>query len=605
MSNPELSAFLTNYIMSLGERTRVDKKGITLGFDWIIYNLGLAKNWTPTRLPFYRRAGARAGKTKTEPEFGIDISFLTKGCQELYIFVLKDEELNNKNWNRSDMDSDLRKASVPDLSAAEFRKVRKVTVILCYNKDEDQTGIRLFQNLTASLGKKVARNAALSFERWNLTRIVGEVEDLLLTPQLLPQHLSSQFNYLCSQLSDFEYESHEWSHQLIPNWKSFLRSLLRDPVDERELRLVPVTLMILLNHRKASADSYAGWIDLAEWAMLSLWECYRSTKKKKLRSIVVDSWLRLYLAELERYFVAMAPAFQTEHGLHSQKRGLGLVAVNDAYIAYWHVGRLGILTLGLHELMNTTKEAGRNAMTNLINRSYDWLTACLRANPGSMRPLLYIHHIELFLIWMVLWQGGNDEEIYKWLTELESRLLIRRVGKAQVPFIEARNRMDLVAEYAATSAKPPEFVDDASYLLLMILEICCSLKPEYRDSLLDRIYKRIIMGTGDDGTSVVDKEINLIGWAPPVDWSERILGERVMDGVAIVTNNFTTLHEQPKPLWQSISEFVQECRKKFPFDVPTDLPLSGLILACIKHQSPLPAELWRGTIFPNSGDSAK
>ena len=48
------TSFLTYYIRSLGERTRDEKRGTKLGFDWIIYNLALAEDWSPHRLPFLR-----------------------------------------------------------------------------------------------------------------------------------------------------------------------------------------------------------------------------------------------------------------------------------------------------------------------------------------------------------------------------------------------------------------------------------------------------------------------------------------------------------------------------------------------------------------------
>lgn len=157
--------------------------------------------------------------------------------------------------------------------------------------------------------------------------------------------------------------------------------------------------------------------------------------------------------------------------------------------------------------------------------------------------------------------------------------------------------MDLVAEYAATSIKPPEFTDNSSYLLLMILEICLSLKDEYRDELLNKYYRRIVRGTGDDGKSLSDFEIDLIGWVPSDDWGEKILNEGVTDGIAITTNKFHEMPEDTKPLSEKIREFVRQSREKSQFKIPTDIPRAVFILACIKNRSPLPPDFWRGTIF--------
>lgn len=134
------TSFLTYYIRSLAERTRVEKTSTKYGFDWIVYNLALADNATPYRLPFIRSGPTEISKTKTEPEFGIDFSFLSPDRSILTIFVLKDEVLSNVNWTANGFDSDLRKAAAPNLAPPEFKNVREVRIVLAYNKDEDQTG---------------------------------------------------------------------------------------------------------------------------------------------------------------------------------------------------------------------------------------------------------------------------------------------------------------------------------------------------------------------------------------------------------------------------------------------------------------------------------
>ncbi|MFQ5963733.1 MAG: hypothetical protein ACE5KZ_05560 [Candidatus Scalinduaceae bacterium] len=597
MSTESLDSFLTDYVMSLVERTRIENGVVKIGFDWIIYNLALANSWTPVRLPFFRRSNVLAAKTKTEAEFGIDMMFSLPTGKGLVIFVLKDEELNNKNWTSQSFESDLRKAATPDLTPKELELIREVKVILAYNKDEDRNGIELFDRLTNSLGTKIGDKVSLSFERWNLSRITEMAKDYLISPDLLPQHLSSQFSYICSQMADFDYGTIEWESQLIPNWKYFLRKLLKEPIDERKLRLVPVTLLILYHYKKQSPNSYPGWIDLIEWAILSLWECYRNLKTRKLKKIVIDIWMHFYINELERYFLKVSHVLTTEHGLHASGKGVGLVPINDAYMAYWHIGRLGILTLAPQEFTDEENKEGKEIIINIINRSADWIIRCLRVNPATTRPLIDLNHIELFLVWLILWQSGRDEEIFKWLSQLESCLLVRRIGKTNIPFIEARNRIDLVAECAATSEKPPEYTDNSSYLLLMILELCFSLEDKYRDELLDRYYRRIVKGMSDDGKSLADKEIDLIGWSSPDNWGQRILREHVTDGIAITINNFETISGGNKSLSERIKGFVDRSSEKFPSKIPANIPRAVLILACIKHRSPLPSEFWRGTIF--------
>ena len=102
-------------------------------------------------------------------------------------------------------------------------------MILAYNKDDDDAGVELYDRRTAGLGTKVGDHVKLSFERWNLTTITEKVSGGLLTSStFLPQAFFSQFGYLCSQFGDFVHGSDEWTNQLIPNWRRFLESLLKE-----------------------------------------------------------------------------------------------------------------------------------------------------------------------------------------------------------------------------------------------------------------------------------------------------------------------------------------------------------------------------------------
>ena len=613
MENNSFKVFLTDYVCSLLERSRAEKNTTKIGFDWLIYQLALAHKWTPIRLPFFRQAGDTALKTKTEAEFGVDLSFLLPSQKELYIFVLKDETLTYKNWIKHNFDSDIRRVSAPDLSLQGLESVDSVKIILAYNKDEDQNGIKSYKDLIVTLPRKINDNITLSFERWNLTRIVEEIELHLLSPELLPQHLSEQFRYICSQVKDFNYGTEKWELQLISNWRNFLNVALQGPIDERKLRLIPVALMILTHYRKESPDSYAGWIDMIEWAMLALWSCCQelsdTAKDKKFKEIIIKTWLRFYVFELEKYFLEIEPVLTTEHGFSTGKEGSGISAINDSYLAYWHLGRLGILTIAPQEFIIGEASENEEFISKIVNRSADWIVRLLRNNPAALRPLVDLNHIELFLIWLILGQAGRKKDISEWLSELESRLLIRRAQKnISVPFIESRSRMDLVVEHVVKSRRPQEYTDTSSYLLLMILELCFSLSDDARDQLVTRYYNRIIKGVGDDGKPIAENQINLIGWVPPNDWSERILKGSVWNGIAITTGNLESITEEKKLLQKNIIDFISEVRQKYPSKIRSDIPKSLFILACIKHRSPLPPEFWRETIFPikeEIGDAPK
>jgi len=589
-----LNAFLTEYIISLSERTRFETGGAKIGFDQVIYSLALAKNWQLIRIPFLRQDAYGVTTTKTEAEFGVDLAFLDPSKTVLYIFTLKDEALTNNNWTKNNIDQDIRKAAAPDLRAPGLESVKTVKVVLAYNKDEDHNGIELYDRLTSSLGTVINNNISLSFERWNLSTIVEEIKLNLLSPELLPLHLSRQFRDICVEVQNCDYGSKEWEDRVVFNWCKFLNSLLEPPIDIKRLNLIPVALFILRNYRKKAPNSYPGWIDLTEWAILSVWRCYLGTSDKPnphLRQIIEKITVELYIAGLSRYLDQVSLVFTTEHGFGNTAGGK-LSVVNDPYLTYWHTSRLGILALGCRDFaLGDTAE--------IMHHLSELVTACLSTNPAIFRPLIDLNHVDLFLIWFLLMQSGQPKHIYRWLSELESRLTIRRARKfSGVPFIESRNRVELVAEYIATSIRPPEYTDSSSYLVLMLIDICFCLNEKDRDELIERFYRRVVCGIGDDSKKIADYPLDLMSWVPPQDWSSRVLKESVYDGIGITTHNFSNLGDDQPRLPDKIQAFITQVRARYPWQLPANIPQSILVLACLKYQSPLPPEFWRSLVFP-------
>jgi hypothetical protein len=604
MSDEFKTSFLTYYIHSLGERTREEKKGTKFGFDWIIYNLALAEDWTPQRLPFLRAGGSETSTTKTEPEFGVDFAFLSADQQTLRVFVLKDEVLNNANWGAQNFDIDLRNASAPDLSRPELGSARQVEVILAYNKDEDRTGVELFDRLVAALGTRVGDHVCLRFDRWNLTAIVDRVKASLLTPSLLPQKFFSHFTYICAQFADFRHGSDEWTNQKIPNWRRFLESLLAENADERCVRLLPVALLILREYGKENPTLETAWIDLIEWGMLAAWHVVQiAPKKGGVGQAVWQMWVGLYLAELERYYESHADDLLVRHSLDIRMSGSFVDTIASAAVAHWHLARLGILGIAYAEGLPIGNEEDALRHQQASIRVSNWLAGILGANPSTMRPLIDLHHIELFLVWVSFLRAGREADMSTWLRILCNRLFMRRSGKGQIPFIEGGNSIQLVFEYIASGEKPDEFCDTSSVYLTCLMEMICALPPTVRDTLLESVYRRLVLGRADCGTQMPNCEpIDLMAWIPPVDWGDRVMTQSLDHEGECATIHLASFQgKEPSTaneIAAGLSRLVSETRTKRKFTWPAGLPMAAIVLACSKHRSPLPPEFWRGSVFP-------
>jgi hypothetical protein len=613
MENNSLKHFLFEYILSLKERSRFEKTGFKNGLDWLLLELGIQKGWLSFRTPFSIEADKKL-KSKSEVELGVDIAFLSKDKKELYIFVIKDEKLNNTNFTKADFDTDIRKAALPNMKQEGLEKVKTVKVITAYNKDEDKNGIQLYDNLTVQFPNQFGSEEQYKrvFERWNINKIVEEVESYAITPELLPNQLTSQFRYICSQIKDFDYCSKEWLYQLEPNWKNFVEAILGNDINANKINLLALSIYILKNSWKSEEKSYAGWIDLVEWAMLALWRYYYklsdSNKDKEIKSQIFSVWTKVYVVELEMYFISVGSVLRTQHGLSlgNLPFDMKFIPINDAFRAFWHLGRLGLLSLAPQDI-DFGKDVKEMMKDRIINIS-ELLISFLRANPATSRPLFDLHHIELFLVWLILYQAGRENEIGIWLSELENVLTIRRFSNSvSLPFIQSSNDMDSFIEYMLSCEENSEFKESSSYLILMLIELCFSLSnSKLRDDLIERFMRRLVKGIDEKGETYgkkdenVDNSIDLLSWSPPKNWEEKLLsGSLAGEGIGVTTGNFERNDEtKAEPLPERIKSFVNSMRDKFPQEPPKKLRLSICVLACLKHKSPLPPEFWRGTIFP-------
>jgi hypothetical protein len=561
----------------------------------------MSLGYEPVRLPFFRESHELSGSTKTEAEFGVDLCFLDRKRRELIVFVLKDEPLTYKNWTKEGFESDLARASTPDLSRIKRGTVKSVRIILVYNKDDDDNGIRSYERMVASKTKKSKKGLSIEFERWNLSALVEQVSDNLLSPSLLPSDLSGQLAHIAWQFERLTFGTSEWEAQLVQNWKQFLSVALSGKLDRRKLYTVPIALIILRQYNRSTPGSDAGWMDLIEWGMLAMWKAAKDEASTVVGEIAFGIWARFYVGELKSYLKSNESCFVTEHGFQSRHQAPGLRSISDAFVAFWNLGRLGLYSLSLQEIVDGSQSAGLDYIVKEVNWSANLVAVCLEKNPASCRPLVDLDHINIYLMWLALWQSDRRIDILRWFTELESRLLVRRIGKCGVPFIEARNRIDLVAECASTGDRPQEYQDSSSVLLLMVMEMLAGMQSEESDNLLRRYYKRLTLGIGDDGQKLSEGKIDLMIWVPPKNWEDLVLDAHSEEGTAVTIHDLAELETGADGLRDGMVKFAMMSRSLDAYSPSGRIPKGVLVLASMKNRVPIPPELWRGTLFPRQG----
>jgi len=360
--NPEsVKSFVTYYLQGLKERTRREQSGTKWGIDWVVYNLGLAKFGRPIRLPFIRAGTDGYPKTKTEAEFGVDLAFLSEDARHLAIFVLKDEPLTNRSWTKNDFDRDLRMAITPDLDAQDLDRVESINVILVYNKDDEENGVELFNRFVADAPTRIRDHVPLSFDRWNLARLVELTIQNILSASLLPERFFGQLSYISAQAADFRHGSEAWGTQLVPNWRKFIDDVLSESSGPRGPALVPVALIIVRERASSNQSFETGWIELLEWSAIALWRHRATTSEPDVVESIRRFWREFYIAELERFYRTYIHDLATEYSIDCLPLGTYVGTVGSAYVIHWHIARLGILFSRVRRGPRRSKAGSRQA----------------------------------------------------------------------------------------------------------------------------------------------------------------------------------------------------------------------------------------------------
>jgi hypothetical protein len=593
--------FVTTYLASLKERTRNEQSGVKWGIDWVVYNLGQALYGKPVRLPFLRQADPTQLKSKTEAEFGIDLSFISSEGETLTIFALKDEPLTNTTWVKQGILEDLSKACTPDLSAAGMEKVTEVKVILAYNRDENANGVKLFDNFVKAANPQIAGRANLKILRWNLSELVDLTLRHLLTPALVPQQFFGQLNYLCYQAANFTHGSDEWEKQLVPGWKRFVDDVLDLDRGSRGASLVPVALIIVRHHAATSDTIETGWFDLVEWAAIALWRRYLDSSDHDFRGQVVAFWYSFYLGELQRFYRAHITALGTENSIDQLARGSMVGTVATAMIAHWHMARIGLLSLDVSQLMKDSTPEEKRARRDSLNEVANWMVQLINANDSCLRPILDSHHIELVLLVFTLSNAGRLQEFEMLLPGLVQRLFLRRIEHGEIPFLDGYNSLENFFEQVASGGTEKLITTQSSYYVVVLLELACLLGDKFIAEHLAIFHRRLVLGALDSGPQCELTALHLMSWQPPVDWARQVLAGYVDDGVVVSRGPFAdSIDATSSEIHAEMTRFVAEMRGSSTFPESFPLPLGALILASLRYRSPLPPELWRISAFPKN-----
>ena len=112
----------------------------------------------------------------------------------------------------------------------------------------------------------------------------------------------------------------------------------------------------------------------------------------------------------------------TEHSIDHLALGSYVGAVAASYVAYWHMGRLGLLSVGLAERSDPEFVGQERTRNDRLNEIANWAAMLAAANVAALRPVLDIQHIEVFLMTEIWRNAGRVAEVKDFFEALVQRL---------------------------------------------------------------------------------------------------------------------------------------------------------------------------------------
>jgi hypothetical protein len=144
-----------------------------------------------------------------------------------------------------------------------------------------------------------------------------------------------------------------------------------------------------------------------------------------------------------------------------------------------------------------------------------------------------------------------------------------------------------------------QLVVSSSAFVLMLMELSFFMPHDERADMLAFIHSHLVLGSEGTGEGPKTKPLHLFSWTPPSDWARKVLDGFVEDGDVATIGPFTNdRNAEAGVIENGLRSLVDQMRATSSFPDRQPVPMAALILASIRHRSPLPPELWRRHAFP-------
>ncbi|GEM_PF-6555892 len=227
-------------------------------------------------------------------QHGVDI-IATKSCsngqRELFLFVLKQGDITNSNFDTKPQDlrptlNNIIDVPYKDVTKKDFKKISRKTVVVVQN------GF-LHSNLQDRLNGIVRqfKRKKYDFDRWELPKLTDNVADYLLTDRVFDKKIQSDLRLTLSFLEDQDYDLRHFKRIFDKSLAELIRNNSKG--FERFIYQVRLILLVLSAHSEKNNLSLKHLENACEYTLLKTYHWLhrqRKSKEKKWIDLFVKLW---------------------------------------------------------------------------------------------------------------------------------------------------------------------------------------------------------------------------------------------------------------------------------------------------------------------------
>ncbi len=372
---------------------------------------------------------------------GVDISAIgqVEGQDTLFLFSVKDGDLNRSHWNSGDQAlrpslDDILDVYIPNRVIEKFQNL-PIVICLCFGGAILET---VLENVTGYIKNKTTDK--IHFEIWNGDKIAQLIEAYLLKENLLPKSYDGYLRRMLALIDEPEISVSNFT--CLINEILTEANLLKEEKRLQKLRQIYLSLYVLYSWCR-QGNNLESAFQCSEIALLTTLHQVKMNFQKEKKNTLDDTMIAVYESIYQLYrkissdYVekVIVPHAHIYLGLSNGSTPLNSVDTNLKLFDL--LGRLAIEIMWCDwEIQNFNQKN-----EDLIAKKFGLLkvlVSLIDNNPTLYLPYKDDFHIEIFLAFTVLIKSGNNQYIAfakRWLVILVDRIAFNLNNKQRYPII--------------------------------------------------------------------------------------------------------------------------------------------------------------------------